>query len=303
MNIQFKPFEEKHLSLWEKWITLPHIKNVWFIEGYETTDYILQKIKNNGYDFPFVIFCDEIPIGYIQCSDLYAYRTICSKPKGLFTEENPGTFCMDLFIADEKYLNRGYGTDIVKSFVDYVYRNLSAKIILIDPAIDNKRAIRCYEKAGFQFVKEAFDGVTNCYVMQINKKPTVEGLSHITLICQNLEKTANMLQQLFDAKEVYSSGNKTFSLSKEKFFTIAGMWFAIMEGGPVSKTYNHIAFKVNENDMDYFLEKVQSLGLEVLPGRSRNKAEGQSLYFYDYDNHLFELHSGNLDERLQYYAK
>lgn len=139
--------------------------------------------------------------------------------------------------------------------------------------------------------------------MQISKKSKIEGLSHITLICQDLEKTAVMLQQLFDAKEVYSSGEKTFSLSKEKFFNIAGIWIAIMEGDPINKTYNHIAFKVDENDMGYFLEKIQSLELEVLSGRSRNKAEGQSIYFYDYDNHLFELHSGNLDERLQYYEK
>ena len=169
MNIQFKSFEEKHISLWEQWITLPHVKEVWFIEGYESTDYIHQKIEGNGYDHPFVIFLDEKPIGYIQCCDLYAYRTLCQKPKGLFTQENSGTFCMDLFIANEKYLNRGYGTEIVKNFVRYVFKNFNAKTILIDPAITNKRAIRCYEKSGFQFLKEAFDGVTSCYVMQITK--------------------------------------------------------------------------------------------------------------------------------------
>ena len=74
-------------------------------------------------------------------------------------------------------------------------------------------------------------------------------------------------------------------------------------GDPISKSYNHFAFKIDENDMGYFSEKIQSLGLDILPGRNRNNAEGQSLYFYDYDNHLFELHSGNLDERLDYYKK
>ena len=31
--------------------------------------------------------------------------------------------------------------------------------------------------------------------------------------------------------------------------------------------------------------------------------EGQSLYFYDCDNHLFELHSGTLDESLAAYKE
>lgn len=166
MDIQFKPFKEARIVLWERWIALPHVKDVWFIEGYETTDYIRQKIQGNGYDYPFIIYLDNNPIGYIQCCDLYAYRTICPKPKGLFTQENPGTFCMDLFIGEEDYLNQGYGTDIVNAFVEYIFDHFDAKIILIDPAITNKRAIRCYEKAGFQFVKEAFDGITNCYIME-----------------------------------------------------------------------------------------------------------------------------------------
>ena len=166
MNIQFKKFEEKNIFLWEKWITVPHVKDVWFIEGYETTDYIHKKIKGNKYDYPFIIYLDENPIGYIQCCDLYAYRNLCKNLKGLFTQEDSGTFCMDLFIAEMEYLNKGYGTEIVKKFVEYVFHTFHAKKILIDPAETNMRAIRCYEKAGFHFTRKAFDGITNCYVMQ-----------------------------------------------------------------------------------------------------------------------------------------
>lgn len=46
----------------------------------------------------------------------------------------------------------------------------------------------------------------------------ISGLSHITLIVKNLNKTTAFLQNIFNAEEIYSSGDKTFSLSKEKFF-------------------------------------------------------------------------------------
>jgi hypothetical protein len=33
------------------------------------------------------------------------------------------------------------------------------------------------------------------------------------------------------------------------------------------------------------------------------EGEGMSLYFYDYDNNLFELHTGTLEQRLARYAQ
>jgi catechol 2,3-dioxygenase-like lactoylglutathione lyase family enzyme len=130
----------------------------------------------------------------------------------------------------------------------------------------------------------------------------IQGISHITFIVSDLEKMTKFLTSIFDAEEIYSSGEQTFSISKEKFFLINGLWIAIMEGNSLlEKTYNHVAFKVTEEDYELYAAKVRSLGVDVKEGRSRVKEEGRSLYFYDYDNHLFELHTGTLNQRLQRY--
>ena len=55
------------------------------------------------------------------------------------------------------------------------------------------------------------------------------------------------------------------------------------------------------DDIPMYRERIEKLGLETVPGRPRYKQEGVSLYFYDYDNHLFELISGSLEERLDFY--
>ncbi len=47
----------------------------------------------------------------------------------------------------------------------------------------------------------------------------ISGLSHITLIVKDLNKTTTFLREIFNAEEIYSSGDQTFSLSKEKFFS------------------------------------------------------------------------------------
>lgn len=132
----------------------------------------------------------------------------------------------------------------------------------------------------------------------------VQGLSHITFIVRDLDKMEEMLTTVLDARKIYDSGDKTFSLSQERFFDIGGIWVATMKGDPLAeKTYNHVAFKMAPEEYDDRLERIRALGLEVREGRSRVEGEGHSIYFYDYDNHMFELHSGTLEERLKRYAE
>ncbi len=132
----------------------------------------------------------------------------------------------------------------------------------------------------------------------------IKRLSHLTFVVKDLEKTSRLLTDIFDAREVYASGTETFSIAPEKFFWVNGIWIAIMEGESSSdKTYNHVAFQIDDDDFDDYVDRIRSLGIQILPGRSRNPSEGRSLYFYDYDNHLFELHTGTLEARLAYYSK
>lgn len=132
----------------------------------------------------------------------------------------------------------------------------------------------------------------------------IEQISHITFIVKDLERTARLYKVLFDAQEVYDSGEQLHSIAKEKFFLISGLWIAIMESDNIiNRTYHHIAFKIAEEDFPVYLEKIKALKLEFLPSRPRISGEGRSLYFYDYDNNLFELHTGTLAGRLAAYEK
>lgn len=131
----------------------------------------------------------------------------------------------------------------------------------------------------------------------------IEAVSHMTFIVRDVEKTGRLFRDIFDAGEVYDSGEKTFSISREKFFIIGGVWIAVMEGEPLpGRSYNHVAFKIPESEFDDYVCRISRLEVDVLPGRKRLEDEGRSIYFYDYDNHLFELHTKTLHERLIRYA-
>ncbi|MFB9982949.1 FosX/FosE/FosI family fosfomycin resistance hydrolase [Mesorhizobium kowhaii] len=132
----------------------------------------------------------------------------------------------------------------------------------------------------------------------------IEGLSHMTFIVRDLDRMTEILTGIFDAREVYDSGARQFSLSREKFFLIGDIWVAIMEGETLpERSYNHIAFKIDDADFDRYADRVGKLGLDMRPPRPRAEGEGRSIYFYDDDNHMFELHTGTLADRLARYAK
>lgn len=131
----------------------------------------------------------------------------------------------------------------------------------------------------------------------------MNGISHLTFIVRDLELTATFLCAGLGADEVYDSSGKDRSLSREKSFVPGGVWLAAMaEEPPATRSYQHVAFAIAESELPVYEARLQALGIEILPSRDRIDGEGQSLYFYDFDNHLFELHTATLNQRLAAYG-
>jgi len=77
---------------------------------------------------------------------------------------------LDLFIGEINYLDKGYGTEVLKVFMDYIVE-IDPKIVYfcIDPEVNNKRAIHVYEKVGFKTVQTKIDknsGLRTCYMIR-----------------------------------------------------------------------------------------------------------------------------------------
>jgi len=129
------------------------------------------------------------------------------------------------------------------------------------------------------------------------------GLSHITVIVRDLDRMTAIVETVLGGREVYASGPNGFSIAPEKFFLVGDVWLAIMQGAPRSeRTYDHVAFRIDRSRIGQARARIEALGLEIRQPRPRVEGEGESIYFYDDDNHLFELHSGTLQERLDRYA-
>ena len=131
----------------------------------------------------------------------------------------------------------------------------------------------------------------------------IHGISHITIMVRNLDKTARLLCEGLGAREIYDSRHRNFSVAREKFFLVGGIWLVAMEGAVSEKSYRHIAFQVEKRKLGGYKNRLTELGATMVPSRPRVEGEGTSVYFYDYDNNLFELHAGCLEERLERYKR
>jgi len=70
---------------------------------------------------------------------------------------------------DLNYTDKGYGTKFISLYLDYVFNNTIFKRIVLRTAEFNKRAIRTYEKVGFNLI-----GVKECpYEEQRYKKDII----------------------------------------------------------------------------------------------------------------------------------
>ena len=98
--------------------------------------------------FGYLAILGGKPVGYIQ-----AYEAT-KVGDGWWSDAPEGTWGIDQFLADGTRLGIGLGTRMVTAFTDYFFTTHKAQQIITDPSPDNPRAIRCYEKSGFNVVKQ-----------------------------------------------------------------------------------------------------------------------------------------------------
>lgn len=127
----------------------------------------------------------------------------------------------------------------------------------------------------------------------------LKGINHLTFSVSDLDRSVSFYQKAFAAKPLLR-GKKT------AYFDLAGVWVALNEQREIPReeirqSYTHVAFTVDEADFSYHLQNLKNLGACILPGREREEGEKRSVYFTDPDGHLFEFHTGTLQERLDYY--
>ena len=115
---------------------------------------------------PCFILLAGRPVGYLQ------YYPV-TDAAGYELESAEDTWAFDLFVGEPELWSAGVGSTALRLAVRYVFEEHGAKHCVIDPRVDNPRAIRAYEKLGFTKVKvlvghEEHEGaMRDCWLMEL----------------------------------------------------------------------------------------------------------------------------------------
>lgn len=147
---------EADYALMAQWLSKPEVLDYY---GGRSKPFDLAAIKKKyeprvrglGSVKPCMIEYDQEAIGFIQ---FYPIDPVEYNAVGIISLENDDTpFGLDLFIGQPNLWNKGFGTSAIQLMIDYLFKTGQAKTIYIDPVTSNTRAIRSYEKCGFQAVQ------------------------------------------------------------------------------------------------------------------------------------------------------
>jgi RimJ/RimL family protein N-acetyltransferase len=135
--LKFREMTADDFPLMLRWLTMPHVRE-WWDDGDDTLEKIARHYGAREEGLGRFILVEEKDgaereIGYFQ-----------------YYDAGNAAVGIDQFIGEQDYLNRGVGTAAVKLFIEMLREKERPQKIILDPHPANRRAIRCYEKAGFR---------------------------------------------------------------------------------------------------------------------------------------------------------
>ena len=167
--VAFRPLRADDLPMLHEWIGRPHVQEWW--DGAMTLadveEEFLPAIAGREPVQCYLALAAGEPIGFIQW-----YIPAECHPDGWWLEENdPAVRGIDQFLAHEHQLGQGLGTAMVRAFVEHLLADPAVTRIQTDPAPANRRAIRCYEKAGFRPMREIDTPDGRALLMYLDRPP------------------------------------------------------------------------------------------------------------------------------------
>ena len=148
-KITFRPVTEADVPLVYAWLQQPHVSKWW---PTPTKDLFFrdwfQSLRPKG-AFPYLVMVNQKPIGLIQ------YYSVDPTTSPWLPELPAHSLGIDQFIGDINYLGKGYGSRMIKKFIQYLKTmKPETTTVIVDPDPKNSAAVKCYTNVGFRSVGE-----------------------------------------------------------------------------------------------------------------------------------------------------
>ena len=161
----FREVTEADLPRLADWIAAPHWAE-WWNDPQQAVAEIREAIDSISVE-PLIVELDGEPIAYLQTYDPHLEE---DHP---YSDQPFGTLGIDLSIGPAELVGKGHGCAILRQFTDQLFEEGCPRVI-IDPDPSNLRAIRCYEKAGFEAIGERTSQYGHVILMASDNEDVLE---------------------------------------------------------------------------------------------------------------------------------
>lgn len=156
--IQLRPAGPQDLALLQYWDTQPH---VWNSDPDDAWNWPEELLHYPEWREQLIAELDGRPIGFIQIIDPLLEESH-------YWGEVPANLrAIDIWIGEADALGKGHGTEMMTQALDRCFSHPEVTAVLIDPLASNIRAIRFYERLGFEFVEARRFDDDDCLVYQM----------------------------------------------------------------------------------------------------------------------------------------
>ena len=141
-HYDFRDVTEADLPMLSVWLAEPYVAE-WWGDGPDAALAEIVEAMGSDSTEPLIVELNGKPIGYAQSYDPHL------EDDHPYQDQPFGTLGIDVTIGVPGLVGIGHGSRLVSAFVGILFEEGCPRVI-VDPHPDNRRAIRAYEKAGFQ---------------------------------------------------------------------------------------------------------------------------------------------------------
>lgn len=152
VKLRFEKLEKSHIEILFKWFNEKHVQQFYSLREW-TVEEVEKKLSSymlsTSLVHPYLAYYENLAIGYIQ---YYKAADFPWPDQDLTEEVIANSAGLDLFIGEVDYLGNGWGSKLIKQFLEEIIRP-SFQVVIVDPDVRNGKSISFFQREGFKIHK------------------------------------------------------------------------------------------------------------------------------------------------------